>query len=91
MLARGCQSNVQKPPWREKIIPRFTSIDWQRVEGRGDCVTVLCDQDRPQGLAFVIDQTIDVDGALYMVLDAEHPHLAGPLRKGEQVVLWIIR
>ena len=73
------------------MIPRFTSIDWQRVEGRGDRVVVLCDQDRPQGLAFVVDQTIDIDGALYMVLDAEHPHLAGPLRKDEQVVLWIIR
>jgi hypothetical protein len=46
---------------------------------------------RPQRLAFVVDQTIDIDGALNMVLDAEHPHLAGPITKGEQVVLWIIR
>ena len=71
--------------------PLFTSVDWQRVEGRGDRVVVLCDEDRPEGMTFVVDLTVDIDGALYMVLEAEHSRLAGPIEKGEPVVLWVIR
>lgn len=68
---------------------RFMSIDWQRVEGRGDRAVVLCDQDRPDGLAFVVGTTVEIDGALYDVAGAEHRRLTGPLRKGEHVVLWV--
>jgi hypothetical protein len=65
------------------------SIDWQRVEGRGDRAVVLCDQHRPSGLAFIIGVTVDIDGALYVVSSAEHRYLAGPIRKGEHVVFWV--
>ena len=69
--------------------PRFSSIDWQRVPLRGDRAIVLCDKDRPDGLAFVIGSTVNIDGELYDVRRAEHRDLAGPLVKGEHIVLWV--
>jgi hypothetical protein len=67
----------------------FMSVDWQRVPLRGDRAVVLCDQDRPGGLAFVVGKTVNIDGEMYDVSAAEHVRLAGPLRKGEQIVLWV--
>ena len=67
----------------------FASIDWQRVPLRGDRAVVLSDRNRPEGLAFVVGATVNIDGALYDVRAAEHRHLAGPLVKGEQIVLWV--
>jgi hypothetical protein len=69
--------------------PRLTSIDWQRADGSDDRAVVRCDRYRPAGMAFLIGQTVEIDGALYHVVRAQHPHLTGPLRKGEQVVLWV--
>lgn len=70
--------------------PHFTSIDYQRIEGRGDRVVVLCDRDRPEGLGELVGQTVDVDGALYLV-DRVKPGTKSPVRKGERVVLWVER
>lgn len=64
-------------------------VDWQRVPLRGDRVVVLCDQDRPEGLAFIVGQTVQIDGQPYDVHAAEHMHLTSPLCKGEPVVLWV--
>jgi hypothetical protein len=68
---------------------RFTSIDWVRVPGRGNCAVVLCDQDRPQGIAVLIGTTVDIDGALYDVISIEAPYLSGPKRKSEQFAAWV--
>lgn len=68
---------------------RFTSIDFERLPLRGDRAVVLCDRDRPEGLAFLIGRTVDIDGALYDVVQAEAPRLYGPLKRGEHVVLMV--
>jgi hypothetical protein len=68
---------------------RFKSIDWVRVPGRGDFAVVLCDQDRPDGIAFLIGKTVDIDGAHYVVRSIEAPHLTLSLRKNEQFALWV--
>lgn len=67
----------------------FTSIDWQRVAGRGDRAVILCDEDRPRGLAFLVGAKVRIDGAFYVVDSAEHPRLAGPIRRGDHVVVWV--
>lgn len=69
---------------------RFTSVDYQRIEGRGDRAVVLCDRDRPEGLGELIGQTVDVDGERYRVVRVERDALVG-VRKGERVALWVER
>jgi len=60
-----------------------------RVPDRGDCAVVLCDQDRPRGIAFLIGTTVDIDGALYDVSAVEARDLPGPKRKNEQFAMWV--
>jgi hypothetical protein len=67
----------------------FTSADYQRIEGRGDRVIVLCDQDRPNGLGELVGLTVDIDGESYVILKADGPGPTKPLRRGEQVALWV--
>lgn len=66
---------------------RFISIDYQRGDGRSDRVIVLCDADRPAGLPVLVGKTVSIDGAAYQVVGSDG--LDRPLRKGEQMVLWV--
>ena len=66
---------------------RFTSINYQRVTDRSDCVIVLCDCDRPLGLPTLVGHRVDIDGEIYRVVGADD--LARPLFEGEEIVLWV--
>jgi hypothetical protein len=67
----------------------FSSIDYARIKGRGDRVVVLCDLDRPRGTADLLNRAIDIDGALYIVLEIDNPDPSKAVRRGEQVALWV--
>jgi hypothetical protein len=68
---------------------RFSAIDYTRNEGRDDRVVVLCDQERPEGVADLFGRTVDIDGALYTVLKTEDRDPSRVVRRGEPVALWI--
>jgi hypothetical protein len=52
---------------------------------------VLCDQYRRHGLAFLVGATVFIDGILYNVVGADADQLAGPMNRGDRVMLWVER
>jgi hypothetical protein len=66
---------------------RVSSLDYQHVDGNGDQVIVVWDRDRPEGVADLVGQTVDIDGVPYSVLEVENP--SRPIRLGETIVFWV--
>ena len=72
------------------MLPKFKSLDWYHVTGRGWIALVECDQERPRDKTGLVGLDVDIDGETYRCTGVERHMPATPISRGERIGLLIM-
>jgi hypothetical protein len=73
----------------DATLPRFKSLDWYTIPGRGRVAAVECDIERPRDQPGLLGKLVIIDGETFVCIGVERRLPAGPIQPGEKIGLLV--